>query len=56
MVLTEHLLRTENFTGIAKVMNLTDKPYQDHSYPLGTMIIVRDHRPKPQRKMFPLYN
>ncbi len=32
------------------------KNLQYHYYPPGTMIIVKDNRPRPPKKMFPLYD
>jgi hypothetical protein len=47
-LLTEHLLkiRTQRNKQVKRTY---------HSYPPGTMILVRDNRPRAQRKMFPLY-
>jgi hypothetical protein len=47
-LLTEHLLKIRNQRNMQ-----VKRTY--HSYPPGTMILVRDNRPRAQRKMFPLY-
>jgi hypothetical protein len=41
----------------SKIRNQRNKQVKRtyHSYPPGTMILVRDNRPRAQRKMYPLY-